>query len=66
MNNRNQGCLAGIFEILLLDRLFKWLQKKFGYQSGSCMGCGCGTLLLILFIMIVISIIFKTNWFKLF
>ena len=66
MNNRNQGCLAGFFELFLLDRLFKWLQKTFGYQSGSCLGCGCGTVLLVLFIMIAISIIFRTNWFKLF
>ena len=56
----------GIFQLLLLDRLYKWLQKTFGYRSGSCIGCGCGTILLILFIMAVISIIFGTDWFKLF
>ncbi len=66
MENRKPGCLAGIFQLLLLDRLYKWLQKTFGYQSGSCIGCGCGTVLLILFIMAVISIIFGTDWFRLF
>ena len=66
MENRKPGCLAGIFQLLLLDRLYKWLQKTFGYQSGSCIGCGCGTVLLILFIMAIISIIFGTDWFRLF
>lgn len=66
MENRKPGCLVGIFQLLLLDRLYKWLQKTFGYQSGSCIGCGCGTILLVLFIMVIISIIFGTDWFRLF
>jgi hypothetical protein len=66
MNNRNQGCLAGLFELFMLDRLYKWLQKTFGFQKNSCLGCGCGTIFLIAAIIIAISIIFKTNWFKLF
>ncbi len=66
MNTRRQGCLAGIAELFLLDRLFDWLQRKFGYKSGSCFGCGCGLFLAIIFILIVISIVFRTDWFKLF
>jgi len=66
MNTRRQGCLAGLAELFLLDRLFDWLQRKFGYKSGSCFGCGCGLIMAIIFILIVLSIIFKTNWFKLF
>ena len=66
MNNRNQGCLSGFFEIFMLNRLFNWLQERFGYRSGSCMGCGCGVIMAIVFFMFVMSIIFHTNWFRLF
>lgn len=64
--NRPQGCLAGMGEIFLFGWLFRWLQRVFGYRSGNRMGCGCGTILMIVFIMIIISIVFHTNWFRLF
>jgi predicted PurR-regulated permease PerM len=66
MEQRKQGCLAGLFELFLLNKVFDWLQRKFGYKSGSCIGCGCGVVLVIIFIMIAISIIFGTDWFRLF
>jgi len=66
MEQRKQGCLAGLFELFLLNKVFDWLQRKFGYKSGSCIGCGCGVVLAIIFIMIAISIIFGTDWFRLF
>jgi len=68
MTNQTEkpGCLIGIGKLFLLDKAYKWLQKKFGYGTGSCLGCGLGTILLIAFIVIVISIIFGTDWFDLF
>jgi len=66
MNNRKSGCLAGLFKLFLLDKVFDWLQERFGYKSGSCMGCGCGFILMIMFMMIAASIIFDTNWLRLF
>jgi len=66
MENRKSGCLSGIFKLFLLDKLFDWLQERFGYKSGSCMGCGCGFVLMIIFLSIAISIIFDTNWLRLF
>lgn len=65
MDNRKQGCLSGILKLFLLDKAFDWMQRRFGYKSGSCMGCGCGTILLIIFIMLFISIIFGTDWLRL-
>jgi hypothetical protein len=64
MNTQRPGCLSGLLKLFLLDKVFDWLQQRFGYKSGSCMGCGCGTILMIVFIMLAISIIFGTDWFK--
>jgi len=66
MDDRRSGCLPGLLKLFLLDKVFDWLQERFGYKSGSCMGCGCGTVLLILFILIAASLIFGTDWFRLF
>jgi hypothetical protein len=66
MENRKPGCLSGLFKLFLLDKLFDWLQERFGYKSGSCMGCGCGVILLLIFISLAVSIIFGTDWFRLF
>ena len=65
MDTRRPGCLSGLFKLFLLDKLFDWLQERFGYRSGSCMGCGCGFFLMVIFIMLVISIIFGTDWLRL-
>lgn len=65
MDNRRPGCLSGLLKLFLLDKVFDWLQERFGYRSGSCMDCGCGTILLIIFIMLFISIIFGTDWLRL-
>lgn len=64
MDNRS-GCLVGLLKLFLLDKLFDWLQDRFGFGQG-CMGCGCGVILLIVFVGIAVSIIFGTNWFSLF
>ena len=66
MDNRRSGCLSGLFKLFLLDKVFDWMQERFGYKSGSCMGCGCGFILMILFIWIAASIIFGTDWLRLF
>ena len=66
MENRQAGCLSGLLKLFLLDKVFDWLQERFGYKSGSCMGCGCGFVLMIVFIWIAVSIIFGTDWLRLF
>lgn len=66
MQNQKSGCLAGILKLFLLDKVFDWLQERFGYKSGSCMGCGCGFILMLIFIAIATSIIFDINWLRLF
>lgn len=62
MNNR-QGCLTGLFKLLMLDVIFDWLQDRFGFGRGcSCSGCGCGFILLILFFILTLQVILGTNW----
>jgi len=62
VNNR-QGCLTGLFKLLMLDVVFDWLQDRFGFGRGcSCTGCGCGFILLILFIILALQVIFGTSW----
>lgn len=64
MRNR-QGCLAGLLELFLLDRLFEWLEHRFGWGRGcSCSGCGCSLILLIIFVVVALSIFTNTNWLR--
>lgn len=39
------GCLMGLLQLFLLDKLFGWLQRGIGFGSGSVLGCGCGPIL---------------------
>ncbi|MGQ9554068.1 MAG: hypothetical protein ACUVWR_08150 [Anaerolineae bacterium] len=63
MFNNRRGCLEGFFELLLLNWLFDWLQRSFGFGRGcSCTGIGCGLVLLIIFLLLSCSIISGTDW----
>jgi hypothetical protein len=60
------GCLSGLLKLFLLDRLFDWLQERFGFGRGaSCTGCGCGVILLIIFLILACSVVTGTNWLEL-
>lgn len=66
MQNR-QGCLQGLLELFLLNRVFNWAEGRFGFGRGvSCTGCGCGIIMLVIFIIAACSILTGTNWFKLY
>jgi hypothetical protein len=66
MKNR-QGCLASLLELFLLDKLFNWLERRFGLgRGGSCSGIGCGFIILVVAILLACSIITRTNWLRLF
>ena len=66
MKSRRQGCLAGLLQLLMLDVLFDWLQRRFGFGKGcSCSGIGCGMILLILFLILSCQIILNTEWLRL-
>ncbi len=63
MGRRQQGCLQGLLELFLLNTLFDWAERRFGFGRGcSCSGCGCGLVLLIIFIVLACSIMTGTNW----
>ena len=65
MNNR-PGCLSGLLKLFILDKVFDWLQGRFGFGRGaSCTGCGCGFILLIIFIALSCSVITGTDWLSL-
>jgi hypothetical protein len=65
MNNDRQGCLQGLFELFLLNSLFDWLQRQFGFGKGcSCSGIGCGIIFLIIFLILLCNIVTGTNWIK--
>ncbi|HEY2981933.1 MAG TPA: hypothetical protein VGJ22_12180 [Anaerolineales bacterium] len=62
-----QGCLAGLLQLFLLDKLFDWLQKRFGFGRGlSCSGIGCGLILLLIFLALACGTVTNTDWTKLF
>lgn len=62
-----QGCLAGLLQLFLLDKLFDWLQKRFGFGRGlSCSGIGCGLILLTIFLALACGTVTNTDWTKLF
>ncbi|MCX6029131.1 MAG: hypothetical protein NT169_07485 [Chloroflexi bacterium] len=64
---RRQGCLQGLFELFLLNTLFDWLQRRFGFGRGcSCFGCGCGLIPAIVFILLFLSTCAGTDWTRLF
>lgn len=66
MKNR-PGCLAGLLQLFLLDKLFDWLQARFGFGKGcSCSGIGCGFILLVIFILLACGTITNTDWLRLF
>jgi hypothetical protein len=67
MRNNRPGCLAGLLELFLLDKLFDWLQRRFGFGRGcSCTGVGCGFILLILFLAFACGTINNVDWTRLF
>jgi len=56
-----------LLELFLLDKLFDWLQNRFGFGRGcSCSGIGCGVILLVLFVLFACGIFTNTDWLKLF
>ena len=61
MNNR-PGCLSGLLKLFLIDSVFDWAQRKFGFGRGGCCGCGCGVVLFIVFVGLVCSVSTGTNW----
>lgn len=63
--DRRPGCLAGLFQLTLLNWVFDFLQHRFGFGRGPA-GCGCGVILVILAILMTCSICGGTNWFRLF
>jgi hypothetical protein len=61
--DRRSGCLSGIVKLLLLDWLFNWAERRFGFGRGlSCSGCGCGVILLLIFAALACSVLTGTNW----
>jgi len=57
------GCLSGLLKLALLNWLFDWLQKRFGFGRGlSCTGIGCGIILLVVFLILACMVVTGTDW----
>ena len=56
------GCLSGLLKLFLLNRVFDWLQDRFGFGRGGCTGCGCGVILLFILIALSCSVLTGTDW----
>lgn len=67
MNNRNEnpGCLSGILQLFLLNKIYQWGQEKFGAKRGGCCGCVIGLILFVVFAGLVLKIVFNVDWFSL-
>lgn len=66
MRDERPGCLAGLFQLFLLNTVFDFLQERFGFGRGcSCTGIGCGVILLIIWAIIFCGILAGTDWTKL-
>lgn len=57
-----RGCLSGLLQLFLLDKLFDWLQGNFGFGRRGVFGGCCGVILLLIFVALACSIITGTNW----
>ncbi len=66
MNNRNEnpGCLSGILQLFLLNKIYQWGQEKFGAKRGGCCGCVIGLILFMVFAGLVLKIVFNVDWFS--
>jgi len=61
MNNR-PGCLSGLLKLFFVEKIFDWLQGRFGFGRGGVCGCGCGLVLFIVLVGLVCSILTGTDW----
>jgi hypothetical protein len=60
------GCLEGLFKLLMLTAVTDYLQRRFGFGRGcSCTGIGCGMVLLVCFVVFACSILTGTDWTRL-
>jgi hypothetical protein len=64
MLRQQPGCIGGLLRLFLLQSVFGWLQRRFGFGQG-CMGAGCGVIFLVIFVVLACSIFSGTNWFQL-
>ena len=52
------GCLEGLLRLFLINTLFSWLQRTFGFGRG-CSGFGCGIILLIIFACVIAQVVIE-------
>ncbi len=64
MNQRNDnpGCLSGLLQLFLLNKIYQWGQEHLGAKRGGCCGCVIGVVLFIIFIGLVLRIVFNVDW----
>lgn len=66
MYRNRPGCLEGLLRLFLINALFSWLQRIFGFGRGGLGGCGCGLIILIIAACVIIGQICNIDWLRLF
>jgi hypothetical protein len=60
------GCLSGILRLAIINAVFDFLQRRFGFGRGaSCGGIGCGIILLFIMLMLVCGTCASVDWTRL-
>jgi len=63
--SRSLGRRSPPVRLFLLNALFSWLQRTFGFGRG-CSGFGCGVILLFIFVCVIVTQICNVDWLRLF
>lgn len=64
--DRRPGCLEGLLRLFLLNTLFSWLQRMFGFGRGGIMGCGCGLIIFVVAACVIMGQVCNIDWLRLF
>ena len=61
--SQRPGCLGGLLRLAIINAVFDFLQRRFGFGRGaSCGGIGCGLILLLIFIVLVCGTCTSVDW----
>ncbi|MDD3826880.1 MAG: hypothetical protein GX597_03290 [Anaerolineaceae bacterium] len=61
--SQRPGCLSGLLRLAIINAVFDFLQKRFGFGKGaSCSGIGCGLILLFIMLVLVCGTCTSVDW----
>jgi hypothetical protein len=66
MYRHRPGFLEGLLRLFLINTLFSWLQRSFGFGRGGAAGCGCGMIIFVIAACVIIGQLCSIDWLRLF